>query len=124
MSSIKKNVLGTDLKLCCSSPVTGFYRDGYCSTGPTDYGTHVVCATVTKDFLEFTKTKGNDLSTPLPEYNFKGLVPGDKWCLCASRWMQAYKAGKAPLIDLEASDEKLLQYTNIETLKKFDVNKD
>ncbi len=121
MSFNKKNVLGTDLKLCCSSPVTGFNRDGFCCTGPEDFGTHVVCAQVTKEFLDFTKSKGNDLSSARPEYNFQGLVPGDKWCLCASRWMEAYKAGKAPKIDLEATDEKMLEYIDIQKLKRIQI---
>ena len=119
MSLDKKNILGTELKLCCSSPVTGFYRNGYCHTGPTDRGTHIVCATVSKEFLDFTKSKGNDLSTPHPEYNFPGLVPGNKWCLCALRWMEAYRAGKAPKIDFEATDSKFLDYIDLKTLKEF-----
>lgn len=81
-----KNVLGTALQLCCKDPLTGFYRDGFCNTGPYDYGSHIVAAVLTKDFLDFTKSKGNDLSTPRPEYGFPGLKPGDHWCLCALRW--------------------------------------
>lgn len=119
MSLGKKNVLGTELKQCCTNPITGYYRNGYCHTGPTDHGTHIVCATVTKDFLEFTKSKGNDLITPLPAYQFPGLVPGNKWCLCALRWLEAFKAGKAPKIDLEATDEHMLNYIDKETLLKY-----
>ena len=94
-------MLGGSLKSCCTSPVTGFYRDGYCRTGPQDAGTHVVCAKVTAEFLEFTKSKGNDLS--------RVVKPGDKWCLCAGRWLEAYKAGKAPPVVLDATHESALQ---------------
>lgn len=111
-----KNVLGTTLKPCCYQPKTGFYRDGFCRTGPEDVGTHVVCAIMTEDFLVYTKAQGNDLSTPIPLYRFPGLKPGDKWCLCASRWKQAYKAGKAPEVDLEATHEKALQIIDFEML--------
>ena len=117
MSIPAKNVLGTTLKKCCDSPKTGFYRDGHCHTGPQDHGTHVACATVTKEFLEFTKTRGNDLMTPKPEWNFPGLKPGDKWCLCALRWLEAKRAGVAPLLDLEATHEKMLEYAPIKDLK-------
>lgn len=112
-----KNVLGTSLKKCCSSPLTGFYRDGICQTGPTDHGTHVVCATLTQDFLEFTKSRGNDLSTPRPGWDFPGLKPGDKWCLCASRWIEAKQAGIAPVVDLEATHEKMLEFLNLEEIR-------
>lgn len=118
MSIPSKNVLGTILKKCCDSPKTGFYRDGHCHTGPQDHGTHVACATVTKEFLEFTKTKGNDLITPRPEYNFPGLKPGDKWCLCALRWLEAKKAGVILKLDLEATHEKMLEYSPLVELKK------
>lgn len=111
-----KNVLGTELKPCCYQPKTGFYRDGFCRTGPEDVGTHVVCAIMTEEFLVYTKAQGNDLSTPIPMYQFPGLKPGDKWCLCASRWKQAYKAGKAPEVDLEATHEKALQIVDFEML--------
>ena len=117
MSMPSKNVLGTSLKKCCDSPKTGFYRDGNCHTGPQDHGTHVACATVTKEFLEFTKTRGNDLMTPKPEWNFPGLKPGDKWCLCALRWLEAKRAGVAPSLDLEATHEKMLEYAPIKDLK-------
>ena len=117
MSMPSKNVLGTSLKKCCDSPKTGFYRDGNCHTGPQDHGTHVACATVTKEFLEFTKSRGNDLMTPKPEWNFPGLKPGDKWCLCALRWLEAKRAGVAPLLDLEATHEKMLEYAPIKDLK-------
>ncbi len=123
MSMNTKNVLGTELKKCCDSPVTGFYRNGYCHTGPQDYGTHTTCAVLTKEFLEFTKSKGNDLMTPQPQYNFPGLKPGDKWCLCALRWMEAYKAGVAPQIELEATHEKMLEYIELDKLKAKQVTK-
>ena len=106
-----KNIMGKPMTTCCDTPgkVTGFYRDGYCSTGPTDAGTHVVCAVMNDDFLQFTKSKGNDLSTPhLP--SFPGLVAGDRWCLCAMRWMEAYRAGKAPKILTESTNEMALHF--------------
>lgn len=114
-----KNVLGTTLKKCCDSPKTGFYRDGSCHTGPQDHGTHVACAILTKEFLEFTKTQGNDLITARPEWAFPGLKPGDKWCLCALRWIEANEAGVAPKLDLEATHEKMLKFVPIEQLKKY-----
>ena len=116
-----KNVLGTKLQSCCTDPVTGFYRDGYCKTGEQDVGTHVVCAIMTDDFLEYTRAKGNDLSTPRPEWQFPGLKAGDKWCLCISRWIEAEKVGKAPQVLLEATHEKALEYTNFETLLEYKV---
>lgn len=116
--SAPKNVLGFPLQKCCDSPKTGFYRNGFCHTGPQDHGTHVACATLTKEFLEFTKTKGNDLMTPRPEWNFPGLKPGDKWCLCALRWIEAKKAGFAPKLDLEATHEKMLEYSSIKELRE------
>lgn len=113
---MNKNVLGAELQACCYAPKTGFYRDGFCRTGPEDVGTHVVCAIMTEEFLVYTKAQGNDLSTPIPMYQFPGLKPGDKWCLCASRWKQAYKAGKAPEVDLEATHEKALEIVDFEML--------
>lgn len=118
MSLPAKNVLGTELKKCCDSPRTGFYRNGFCHTGPSDQGTHVACAIVTREFLEFTKSKGNDLITPRPEWNFPGLKPGDKWCLCALRYMEAKEAGVAPKLDLEATHEKMLEFMNAKEIKK------
>lgn len=111
-----KNVLGTKLQSCCTDPMTGFYRDGHCKTGELDVGTHVVCAIMTDDFLRHTKSKGNDLSTPRPEWQFPGLKAGDQWCLCISRWKEAEKAGNAPLVVLEATHEKALEFTDFETL--------
>jgi uncharacterized protein (DUF2237 family) len=116
MSLPAKNVLGTELKKCCDSPKTGFYRNGFCHTGPQDHGTHVVCATVTKNFLEFSRSRGNDLVTPRPDWNFPGLKPGDKWCLCALRWLEAKKAGVAPSIDLESTHEKMLEFVSLKEL--------
>ncbi|MAD96224.1 MAG: hypothetical protein CMB99_02755 [Flavobacteriaceae bacterium] len=114
-----KNVLGTDLQCCCTSPMTGFYRDGFCRTDEMDTGTHTVCAIVTKEFLLYSASKGNDLMTPMPYWNFPGLKPGDKWCLCISRWLEAERAGKAPFIVLEATHEKSLQYTSLEKLQEY-----
>lgn len=113
---LEKNVLGTDLQTCCFEPKTGFYRDGYCKTGSDDVGTHVVCAIMTQEFLEFSKSKGNDLITPIAYYQFPGLKPGDKWCLCVSRWKEAYESGKAPEVVLEATHEKALNYVTFEML--------
>lgn len=113
---MEKNVLGTPLANCCLNPKTGFYRDGFCKTGADDIGTHVVCAIMTADFLRFTKSRGNDLSTPIPYYQFPGLQPGDKWCLCVSRWQEAYAAELAPPVILEATHEKALKYVSFEQL--------
>ena len=117
-----KNVLGKPLEECCTSPMTGFYRDGYCRTGEADAGSHVVAATMTQEFLDYTKSQGNDLQTPQPQYNFPGLKAGDKWCLCALRWKEAQEAGVAPPIDLSATHEKALKYIPLETLKKYQSN--
>ena len=114
-----QNVLGTELEACCFKPLTGYFRDGYCNTASHDRGTHVVCAIMTKEFLEYTTSCGNDLCTPIPEYNFPGLKPGDKWCLCITRWLEAEKAGKAPKVLLSATHKKALDYTTIELLKKY-----
>jgi len=114
-----KNVLGEPLIGCCTDPMTGFYRDGFCRTSNADTGTHVVCAVMTREFLEFTKSRGNDLSTPIPQFQFPGLQPGDKWCLCISRWLEAEKAGVAPYVDLSATDQKALEYTDINVLKTY-----
>ena len=113
---MEKNVLGTGLEACCYAPKTGFYRDGFCKTGFDDVGTHVVCAIMTEEFLAYTKLKGNDLSTPIPSYQFPGLKAGDKWCLCAARWKQAYDDGKAPEVVLEATHEKALEIVTFESL--------
>lgn len=112
-----KNVLGGKLEVCCTSPMTGFYRNGKCDTGTEDRGIHVVCAQVTQEFLSFTKERGNDLSTP--KSSFPGLKPNDKWCLCASRWKEAMDAGVAPPVILSATHESALEYVSLEELKKY-----
>jgi uncharacterized protein (DUF2237 family)/uncharacterized membrane protein len=114
-----KNVFGEPLQSCCTDPLTGYFRDGYCKTDATDRGTHTVCAVVTKAFLEFSKSRGNDLMTPRPEYQFPGLKPGDKWCLCALRWKEAMEAGVAPKVVLEATNEKTLEYIDLSDLVKY-----
>ena len=114
-----KNVLGQALKTCSTTPITGFFRDGCCQTGDMDYGTHVVCAEVTAEFLAYTQSQGNDLSTPMPAYHFPGLKPGDRWCLCVSRWLQALEAGVAPPIVLAATHEKTLQFVPLELLQEY-----
>lgn len=111
-----RNVLGGKLEICCTDPMTGFYRTGKCLTGAEDRGTHVVCAEMTEAFLAFSKSRGNDLSTPLPAYDFPGLKPGDKWCLCASRWVEAYEAGLAPPLVLTATHERALEYISLDVL--------
>jgi uncharacterized protein len=117
----ERNVLGEKLQVCCSVTMTGFYRDGACRTGPMDTGVHVVCAQVTAEFLEYTQTQGNDLSTPMLAYGFPGLQPGDRWCLCAARWKEAKAAGVAPPIDLAATHEKALEYVSIDELQQYAV---
>ena len=123
MENHPKNVLGTSLQSCCLEPLTGFYRDGYCKTGEEDFGTHVVCAVMTDEFLEYTKSRGNDLSTPIPEWRFPGLKAGDKWCLCVLRWLEAEKANKAPKVILQATHEKALQYTTLLLLESYALQK-
>ncbi len=120
-AEVKKNVLGGVLQSCCHSPKTGYFRDGYCRTDDTDFGSHVICAEVTAGFLEFSKSRGNDLTTPRPEYNFPGLSPGDRWCLCALRWKEAWEEGLAPAVILEACDEAALRYITLEILKDFAI---
>ncbi len=111
-----KNVFGEPLETCNEDPMTGFYRDGCCNTGPQDHGLHLVCAVMTDEFLKFSKARGNDLSTPVPQYRFPGLKAGDKWCLCALRWKEAYDAGAAPKVYLEATHEKVLDHVPMEAL--------
>ena len=106
--SASRNVLGEPLEICSIKPMTGFYRDGCCDTGREDFGSHTVCAVLTSDFLEFSKSRGNDLSTPMPEFGFPGLKPGDRWCLCAPRWREAFEAKKAPRVVLRATHEAAL----------------
>lgn len=111
------NVLGSPLADCSRDPLTGYFRDGCCRTDEHDHGSHTVCAQVTAPFLEFSKSRGNDLSTPIPAYNFPGLKPGDHWCLCALRWQEAFDAGCAPLVRLEATHERALDHCRLEDLK-------
>ena len=113
-----KNVLGTKLQPCCKFPMTGFYRDGYCHTGPEDIGRHTVCIRATDEFLEFSKDAGNDLSTPREDLDFSGLIAGDQWCLCALRWQEAFEAGAAPQVILSATEESALEVIDLEDLKK------
>jgi uncharacterized protein (DUF2237 family) len=122
--SSARNVLGEPLAACCARPRTGFYRDGYCHTGPQDAGSHTVCAQMTDTFLEFSRMRGNDLSTPHPEFEFPGLVAGDRWCLCVSRWREALLAGVAPPVLLAASHERALEVVSLAELRghALDVN--
>lgn len=119
MAVTDKNVYGEAMSLCCNDPVTGFYRNGFCQTGAEDLGTHVACAVVTDEFLEFSKSRGNDLITPMPDYRFPGLKAGDKWCLCAMRWKEAMDAGVAPPLDLSATHEKMLDYVSLAELEAY-----
>ena len=120
---MKINVLGNELQSCCTNPMTGYYRDGFCKTDQFDVGTHTVCAIVTQEFLEYSASRGNDLMTPIPHWKFPGLKPGDRWCLCVSRWKEAEKAGKAPYVILEATHEKSLQYVSLEKLKEYAITR-
>jgi uncharacterized protein (DUF2237 family) len=115
------NVLGGPLLPCSAAPLTGFYRDGCCNTGREDAGLHTVCAVMTVEFLAFSKARGNDLSTPMPEYGFAGLKPGDRWCLCAARWKEALDAGSAPQVVLEATHALTLHVVSLEDLKRYAV---
>ncbi len=114
-----RNVLGEPLESCSRDPVTGFYRDGCCRTGPEDLGSHTVCVRITREFLEHSRRRGNDLSTPRPEYGFPGLEDGDRWCLCAPRWQEALELGVAPRVYLRATEESALRYVRLEDLKRF-----
>jgi uncharacterized protein len=119
-----KNVLGTFLEACCMDPLTGFYRNGGCDTGPEDVGLHVVCAQMTAEFLKFSGEKGNDLVTPMPDYDFPGLKPGDRWCLVAARWKEALDAGVAPPVFLRGTHRAALGVVSLEELKKYAVDKE
>jgi hypothetical protein len=114
---LMKNVLGEPLEYCSIKPMTGFTRSGSCETGSEDVGNHTVCVQVTREFLEFSRNAGNDLSTPLPEYGFPGLRPGDRWCLCAPRWQEALDAGAAPRVVLRATHERALEAIALKDLK-------
>ncbi len=120
--ALPKNVLGTELESCCVSPMTGFYRDGYCRTGKSDYGLHIVCAVMTKEFLQFSQKVGNDLSTPIPEYDFPGLQPDDQWCLCVQRWKEALEAGCAPKVRLESTHMSSIEFVSLDDLKDHAVD--
>ncbi|MGA1558215.1 MAG: DUF2237 family protein [bacterium] len=111
------NVLGEPLQPCSMNPLTGFYRDGCCKTGEDDRGKHIVCARMTGDFLNYTKSRGNDLSTAIPQFGFPGLKPGDQWCLCASRWKEALDAGMAPPVRLRATHEAALEIVSLDELQ-------
>jgi uncharacterized protein (DUF2237 family) len=111
------NVSGTPLKSCCMDPVTGFYRNGKCDTGAEDHGLHLVCVRLTEEFLRFSKSRGNDLSTPVPQWGFSGLKEGDHWCLCATRWTEARDAGMAPKVVLEATHISMLEFATLEELQ-------
>lgn len=114
-----RNVLGTELIECSLDPLTGFYRNGKCDTCGDDVGQHSVCAQMTEAFLQFSAAQGNDLMTPMPEYNFPGLKPGDYWCVCLGRWIEAHKVGVAPNIKLSATHASVLEYLDLETLKEY-----
>lgn len=117
-----RNVLGEKLQSCSERPLTGFFRDGCCNTGPEDAGVHTVCVVATAGFLEFSKARGNDLSTPLPEFGFPGLKPGDRWCLCAPRWREALDAGRAPQVVLAATHEASLEFASLADFKKHAID--
>jgi uncharacterized protein (DUF2237 family) len=114
-----RNVLGEPLEACSIRPMTGFYRDGCCNTGREDIGSHTVCTVMTSAFLELSKSRGNDLSTPVPEFGFPGLEPGDRWCLCAPRWQEAFEANQAPRVVLRATHEGALVHCSLADLKRF-----
>ncbi len=117
-----RNVLGEQLDLCSMAPMTGFFRDGCCNTSPEDVGSHTVCVVMTAEFLEFSKSRGNDLSTPLPAFGFPGLKPGDRWCLCAPRWQEAFDAGKAPRVVLRATHQAALNFCALADLKRYAID--
>ena len=116
-----RNVVGGDLLPCSNDPMTGFFRDGCCSTGPEDLGSHTVCAVMTEEFLDFSRQTGNDLSTPRPEWGFPGLQPDDRWCVCASRWLEAHRAGVVAPVVLGATHERALEVVPIDALISHDA---
>ena len=116
-----RNVLGSEFEVCCTNPMTGWYRNGACDTGPGDHGLHLVCALMTEEFLRFSKAMGNDLSTPVPEWGFQGLKEGDRWCLCATRWKEALDAGMAPKVVLESTHMSMLEFATLEELQAHAV---
>ena len=113
------NVFGEPLELCSDEPLTGFFRDGCCNTSDQDLGSHTVCVKVTGEFLEFSRSRGNDLSTPRPEFDFPGLKPGDRWCLCAARWVEAYRNGAAPRVYLQRTHQQALDIVPLKILSKY-----
>jgi uncharacterized protein len=117
-----RNVLGGILQSCSERPLTGFFRNGCCETSPQDLGSHTVCAVMTAEFLEFSRSRGNDLSTPRPEFGFSGLTPGDRWCLCAPRWQEALEAGRAPRVVLQATEQSALVYCELADLKRHAID--
>jgi len=118
----QRNVLGGLLGSCSEKPMTGFFRDGCCNTGDEDFGSHTVCVLLTTDFLEFSRARGNDLSTPRPEFGFPGLNAGDRWCLCAARWREAFQAGKAPRVVLNSTNEACLLIVSLDDLKRHAID--
>ena len=119
-----QNVLGTELIHCCTDPLTGFFRNGKCDTNGEDVGMHTVCAEMTQEFLSFSRAQGNDLSTPHPEFGFPGLNPGDHWCICLGRWIEAYQNNLAPRINLEATHISVLEYVDLDVLTKYSLTED
>ena len=117
-----RNVLGEPLADCSTAPLTGFFRDGCCNTSEQDLGSHTVCVELTAEFLEFSRGRGNDLMTPRPEFDFPGLKPGDRWCLCAARWLEAHQQGMAPRVVLKGTHERALEVVGLDLLKKFAVD--
>ena len=122
MARGERNVLGGDLELCSADPLTGFYRDGFCTAGPEDRGTHTICAVVTAEFLEHQRSIGNDLSTPRPEYRFPGLVPGDRWCVTAANWLRAHEDGAAAFVVLAGTHERALEIVPLAALEEHAVD--
>jgi len=123
-ADVRTNVLGGPLQPCCFQPLTGFYRDGYCRTGPGDHGLHTVCIEASAEFLAFSRERGNDLSTPRPEYAFPGVQPGDRWCLCVTRWQEAFEAGVAPAVLLASSHISALEFVSLEDLQAHALPQD
>ncbi len=121
-SAPSRNVFGGPLETCSTSPMTGFFRNGCCDTGPDDAGSHTVCIVATEEFLAFSKARGNDLSTPFPQFGFAGLRPGDRWCLCAPRWKEAFDAGQAPRVVLRATHEGALEFCTLAELKSHAID--
>lgn len=119
---VQRNVLGGPLGVCSDKPLTGFFRDGCCNTSEEDAGSHTVCVVLTDEFLEFSKSRGNDLSTPRPEFDFPGLHAGERWCLCAARWREALLAGKAPRVVLNSCNESVLEIVSLDDLKRFAID--